>query len=129
MRRSIPVVWGAAAVVVGLAGCGGGSTLVSSTGSSSTGPNPTASSSSGRSQTAVTNTTTRVVTDQAPKPPSPPAYPHLLRVALVLAADAVRSGRHLERESGGVDLPLTVGRRDAVVQAIGAPAEAALGHD
>ena len=116
-------------MVVALAGCGGGSTRATSTGSSSTGPNPTASSSSGRSQTAVAHTTTHVVTDQAPKPPSPLAYPHLLRVALSSQPTPFVPAVIVEREPGGVDLPLTVGRRDAVVQAIGASAEAALGHD
>jgi hypothetical protein len=83
VRRSIPLVWGAAAVVVALAGCGGGSTRATSTGSSSTGSSTTASSSSGRSQTPPTNTTTtRAVTHQAPKPPPPPAYPQVLGVAL-----------------------------------------------
>lgn len=76
---------GAAAIVFALAGCGGGSTRATTTGSSPTGSGTTASSRSERSQTAAsttaTTTTTHVVTQQTPKPRRP-AYPQVLGVAL-----------------------------------------------
>ena len=84
MKRSIPLVWGATAVVVALAGCGGmSSTRATTSGSTSTGSSTTAPSTSGRSQTAARNTTTtHIVTHQAPTPPPPPTHPHLLGAAL-----------------------------------------------
>ena len=75
-------MWGAAAVVLALAGCGGGSTSAISTRASSTRSSAAASSSSGRSEAGGTTTTTQVVTHRAPKPPPPPHYPQLLKVAL-----------------------------------------------
>ena len=81
MRRSTPLACGAAAVLA-LAGCGGGSTRVSSTGSASTASSSTGASSTEPTETATTQTTTtHVVVRHAPKPPPPPAYPQLLPIA------------------------------------------------
>jgi hypothetical protein len=69
-------------VVVGLAGCGGGSSLTS-TEPSSTGSNNTGSSSAEPTQIRTTNTTTtHAVVRQVPKPTPPPACPQLLGIAL-----------------------------------------------
>ena len=76
-----PRACAAAAIVLGLAGCGGGSISATSTGSRSTGSSITASSSSGRTEPAAANTAaTHVVTTRVSKRP-PPSYPQTLGIA------------------------------------------------
>jgi hypothetical protein len=58
-----------------------------------------------------------------------PLYPHVLGVGALDPANPLRPHGQVERPAGGVGRPLTVGCRDAFVQAAGAPAAAAVRHD
>lgn len=81
MRHSPALACGA--ILVGLVGCGSGSSGLTSRAPSSTGSHATGSSGTERTQIRTTNTaTTPVVVRQVPKPAPAPAYPQLLGIAL-----------------------------------------------